>query len=358
MHVKPIEPRNAQRKVRIAATSLALPLLAGLAAADASAAELTLPPISIGAGMRTSFTHESYDGESASDFNLDSARLYINGSVTDQIKFTFNTEYNSSSDALIVMDAVAQFSLSDQVNIWAGRFLPPSDRSNLYGPYYANNWYVYTDQTQDWYPNVAVGRDNGLAWWGQFGALKLSAGVFDVPDTTGDVSGTDHGDVLYAARAMYDFWDVENGYYLNGTYYGDKDLLAIGAAYQKEGSFNYYSADFLLEKKLSAGAFGVEAEYAKQNHGLSYYTTTPSHDGWYALAHYVFPGQVGIGKFQILGKYGSGGYQGSDDVKTSELDLNYIIKAFNARASLFYARQEQGDSPSYTVAGLGLQIQM
>src|SRR5690349_24201303 len=47
--------------------------------------------------------------------------------------------------------AVAQFSFSDKFNIWAGRFLPPSDRANLYGPYYSNHWGVYTDGIQDGY---------------------------------------------------------------------------------------------------------------------------------------------------------------------------------------------------------------
>ena len=36
--------------------------------------------------------------------------------------------------------------------------------------------------------------------------------------------------VLGAGRVQVDFWDPEGGYYLNGTYYGDKNLLAIGAA--------------------------------------------------------------------------------------------------------------------------------
>jgi hypothetical protein len=60
-------------------------------------------------------------------------------------------------------------------NIWAGRFLPPSDRANLYGPYYANDWAPYADGVADYYPNVAVGRDNGLAYWGDFGILKVQA---------------------------------------------------------------------------------------------------------------------------------------------------------------------------------------
>ena len=46
-------------------------------------------------------------------------------------------------------------------NVWSGRFLPPSDRANLYGPYYAHHWAVYTDGIQDGYPFIFQGRDNG-----------------------------------------------------------------------------------------------------------------------------------------------------------------------------------------------------
>ena len=35
---------------------------------------------------------------------------------------------------------------------------------------------------------------------------------------------------MTAGLVQVDFWDAEDGYYLNGTYYGDKNLLAIGAA--------------------------------------------------------------------------------------------------------------------------------
>ena len=67
-----------------------------------------------------------------------------------------------------MLDAIARFEFSDEFNIWAGRFLPPSDRANLHGPYYANEWSVYIDGVQDGYASVAVGRDDGVAYWGQF----------------------------------------------------------------------------------------------------------------------------------------------------------------------------------------------
>ena len=151
----------------------------------------------------------------------------------DHVSFMFNTEYEGSppdgNNAVQVLDAVAQLSWGDEINIWAGRFLPPSDRANLYGPYYANQWAVYRDGVQDGFPSTAVGRDNGVMYWGQFGIVKVAVGAFDVPSTVGT------SNVVSSARVMVDLWDKEAGYYLNGTYYGDKDLLAIGIDGQSVG---------------------------------------------------------------------------------------------------------------------------
>jgi hypothetical protein len=92
-----------------------------------------------------------------------------------------------------------------------------------------------------------------------------------------------------------------------------------------------------------------------------------SSDGEYLLAAYMFPQEVGIGKFQLLAKYAKATYDytGVEDVDqdTFEFNLNYLIKTFNARVSLFYV--DTSYSPStITVApdskryGLGLQVQM
>ena len=138
----------------------------------------------------------------------------------------------------------AQFEFSPKFNIWFGRFLPPSDRANLYGPYYAHHWAVFTDGVQDGYPFIFQGRDNGAVYWGQFGKVKLSAGAFDGASATGDDT------LLGAGRIQVDFWDPEPGYYLNGTFYGDKNILAIGGAGQVQGSDkSAYNVDFLLENE-------------------------------------------------------------------------------------------------------------
>ena len=333
--------------------SLAGPLLglSMLAIPVAQAAAAEVAGVTVGAGMRSSFTSTDFDGpgDSINEFSLDNARLYLSGKVTDNIGFMFNTQYNSGN-SVDVMDAAAQFSFSDQFNIWAGRFLPPSDRSNLYGPYYASNWAVYVDGVQDGYPSAHTGRADGIMYWGQFGIAKVSAGAFDVP---GASSGST---VLGAARLQLDFWDPEGGYYLNGTYYGEKDLFAVGIAAQTASGEDAYSADVLLEKKLGTGGVATfEAEYAKYD-GLGGYGGNKS-DGYYVLGAYLFPAMVGPGKFQLLGKFGTVSYEavGPDtEVDTLEVDLNYLIKPFNARISLYYLDLE---SLSKTI-GLGIQIQM
>jgi hypothetical protein len=333
---------------------LALPLSQALAA-----------DVSVGGGMRASFSSTDFENaDTFSDFALNSARLYFSGKATENISFMFNTEYNQPNETVRVIDAAAQFSFSGGThNVWVGRFLPPSDRANLYGPYYASNWGVYQDGVQDGYPFETEGRDDGIMYWGQYDRVKFSVGAFDVAGlTTGD------SDVLLASRVQVDFWDKEDGYYLNGTYYGDKDLLAVGVAAQTADAGDAYSLDFLLEKKLgNSGVVTVESEYAMYD-GLGGYGTPvgglyDKQDGWYVLGAYLFPGAAGPGKFQILGKYGQATYDfaAADlDQDTLELDVNYLIKQFNARISLYYVDKSFDPivgADSKTI-GLGLQIQM
>jgi len=346
--------------------------MTALTAASAVLADDSLPPISVGAGMRTSFADEKVDGaKSTDDFDLDSVRLYVSGSVTNNIKFTFNTEYSgdtggSDANKVEVLDAIARFEFSDELNIWAGRFLPPSDRANLHGPYYANEWSSYIDGVQDGYASVAVGRDDGIAYWGQFfnDMLSVNGGAFSIPSTFGTAN------IVWAERLQVDLWDPEKGYYINGTYYGDKDVLALGVAAQQLAKKNAYDVDFLMEKKLGdAGMISVQGEYAKYEFGG--YTGNKS-DGGFGLISYLFPQVIGIGKFEILAKYAkttydfddaAGIYLGSVGQKTDIAEIGYVIKEFNARVSLFYNKVQFDTNNfaglnSYRLFGIGLQLQM
>ena len=153
---------------------------------------------------RPSYVHTDLEDADGTDrFLLDSLRLYVNGPVTNKIKFMVNTEYDGSTNHVGVLDAVGQFAFSDKFNVWAGRVIAPSDRANLYGPYYAHHWASFTDGIQDGYPTVATGRSNGVLYWGQFGKVKLAGGGFDGP------SQTPSNTMVGAGRIMVDFWDAE-----------------------------------------------------------------------------------------------------------------------------------------------------
>jgi|HubBroStandDraft_6_1064221.scaffolds.fasta_scaffold22204_2 hypothetical protein len=340
-----------------------------------ASADISLPPVSIGAGLQTGFyscenaciyspgTIQPGDS-SVNGFALDSIRLYVNGSVTDTIKFTFNTEYTGSgTDTVVVMDAIGRFEFSDEFNIWAGRFLPPSDRANLYGPYYANDWAPYADGVADFYPDVAIGRDNGVAYWGDFGPLKVSFGLFDGESLGKTTAVKDPSKLVIAGRATWDFWEKEKGYYFNGTYYGDKDILALGAAFQSLDSKTDFSLDGLLEKNLhEIGVFGVESEYQHDN-GLN---IPAQNHGWYVLGDYLFPMVLGWGKFQLLDKYSQKNVDASattfsSETKTNEADVNYVIKEFSARVGMYYLTQTSNSAtfgPSHREFGIKLQLQM
>ena len=336
-------------------------MLSGLIAlATISEAQINLGPVTVGAGLRTEFVSTVPDGGNTNNqFLLDSVRLYVNGPIIDKVKFMFNTEYDGANNKVGVLDAVARIEVAPQFNIWAGRFLPPSDRANLYGPYYAHQWGVYTDGIQDGYPFVFQGRDNGVMYWGQFAKkIKVSVGAFDGKTATGN------SDVLGAARVQIDFWDQEDGYYLNGTYYGDKNLLAIGGATQYQSGHTATTADFLMERKLSnGGVVSIESEYSNYNRLGGYDGNYAKSQGAYGLGSYLFPQKVGIGKFEILGKYAKAqfthGKTANYHQKTTEVNFNYVIKQFNARVMTFY-RDTRFNTvrTNFWQAGVGLQVQM
>src|SRR6266446_6796833 len=352
---------RATRRRRWTPAFLAWVLLWG--ATPLGAQDAPLPPVTVGAGVQTSFVHDMPEiGDSTDSFLLNSVRLYVSGSPAKKIKFMFNTEYDGAGNHVTVLDAVAQFEFSDQVNFWVGRMLPPSDRADLYGPYYAHHWATFTDGVQDGYPFISAGRDNGALYWGQFGKVKLQAGAFDGASATGKSK------VIGAGRVQIDFWDPEPGYYLNGTFYGEKNILAVAAAGQVQDGNKAYNGDFLLEKKISGGgAFSVEAELAKYDRLGGYSARYGTDEGGYVLASYLFPPMAQMtGRLEILGKFAkasfSNGLTAIDrdyDQKTTELNFNYVIRDFRARVMLFYLQKDfSAVQANDKQVGVGFQVQM
>ena len=84
------------------------------------------------------------------------------------------------------------------------------------------------------------------------------------------------------------------------------------------------------------------------------------------LGAFLFPELVGDGRFEVLGKYAHARFRegltpldADYDQKTTELNLNYVIKQFNARVMMFF-KDTRFDAvrADFMQFGVGLQIQM
>jgi len=84
--------------------------------------------VSVGAGIRTSF-RSTEDGAPSgnnwsNDFDLNNARLYINGQIHEYLKFEFNTECvfcgnGNGNESYALLDAIVKVELNQYFNVWA-----------------------------------------------------------------------------------------------------------------------------------------------------------------------------------------------------------------------------------------------
>lgn len=312
-------------------------------------AKITLPEdrwVSLGGGLRTNFRSTETAPESGSymqKFTLESVRLYVNSQLHKDFQVELNTELGAETDFRI-LDAVVKYAPSEYFNVWMGRHLTPSDRANLDGPYYLSTW-DYPGLVSR-YPGLFAGRDNGVMVNGQVqgGKFKYSFGAYE---GSPNVPGT--GDnMLYAARFVGNFLDPEPGFYNGSTYYGDKDILALGFVIQHQAdvvtvggspeAFTGYNFDLLFEKKLAdAGVVTIEGAF----YDYDYNGASGDGSAFLAQGAYMFPTQVGIGKFQPTFRY-------QDFLEESVMDMgvNYVIRQHNARLSLIYSRHDFGGTTS------------
>jgi hypothetical protein len=300
--------------------------------------------VTVGGGLRTAYRASEGAGDGYThDISLDSIRLYFNAQVHKNFQVEANTEYDALGK-LNVLDAVVKYAPNEYFNIWMGRHLTPSDRANLDGPYYLSA-YDYPGLVSR-YPGIFAGRDNGVSVSGQVrgGKFKYAFGAYE---GSPNVLGT--GDnMLVATRLVANFLDPEPGYYNSSTYYGDKNILALGFVVQHQsdvvnvagtpGDFTGWNVDLLLEKKVGTGG-AVTLEGAFYDYDLD--NTAGDGSGYLAQGAYLFPTAVGIGKVQPFVRY-------QDFLSASSLDagVNYVMRGHNARLSIFYTRTDSGIGPN------------
>ncbi|MDP3777660.1 porin [Methylotenera sp.] len=366
--------------------------------------------LQVGLGFRAAYTSASngaVDGKSrSSDFDVYSTRIYTNAQLSKVIKGTLNFEGTHGAESSTggskfgenfkVYEAIAQFEFAPEFNLWAGRMLTPSDRSNLDGPYYLSSW-LYPGLVAQ-YPSQLAGRDTGVTAWGKLidQHIIYSFGAFEGHNNFKSASSQDDN-LLYAGRLQYDFWGqgMTPAYYTASTFYG-KDYFSVGFAtqYQKngvgsmnvKGDYLAYNFDMLLEKDIGIGVLDVEAglyKFDTDNKSdvstgllISKPSETENVGGINQGKAYLFssalliPHQIAWGMVQPYFRYqkfdrdstvGDGGVLSlnvlSSVAKQFDYGIHYVIDGHNARLSVTYTKNEFSNADNQNKVTLGVQYQ-
>jgi hypothetical protein len=372
------------KHMNICLRSITAPLFAIavlLAASEGqTAAKITIDDtkwVSLGAAGRISYTTTEDASPSgndwSNDFNLDSGRIYVNGQISEHVKFEFNTECvfcgNSSLEEFVILDAIAKIEINQYFNIWAGRLLVPAERQELNGPYYSSTYDAFKTPffPSDFSTEFGTGgagvyaRDHGINIWGAAGpegAFQYVFGAFAGLQSSSTSGPNSDDNPLFGGRIAYNFLEVEKnpGYYTSGTYYGKGgDIFTVGLAaqYQEDGSgsllnpgdFFGLAADVLLEKVFSDESvftFNGEYKYFDSDYNVAAFTDGTGNfgmfdgDSYSLTALYLFPHELGIGKIQPYLRFTDVMPDISADRDEFEVGINYIIDGHNARVSLYY----------------------
>jgi hypothetical protein len=336
-----------------------------------------------------------------SEFHLDTsgysnaAELRLGGDVTPF--FSWTADFNALLDGgaagtavggttegatfadLSIEDLIAQFKADDAFQIWMGRLLVPSDRSNFAGPFFMSPWDYPGFYIKGAAPIGPIegpnGRNQGVTVWGNVGPeskFKYFAGIYGI-DQGGPTSTQAGGsNAFYSARLSYSLQGSEPGYFGSSTWYGDKNIvtLSVGGQYQKDGSVDPLTptkkkdtfvgiADILAEENVpGTGTFSFEGQLYGFNTGYNfgngngYYSPTTA---FYTTVSYLTPENIGVGKFQPLVRW-----QQTVNPAWTIIDgaLAYVMKAYDARLVLTYEHIDTGaDGGKSNSLQFGVQLQ-
>lgn len=266
-----------------------------------------------------------------------------------------------------IMDLIAQFEPDPAFNVWVGRMLVASDRSNFSGPYFMAPW-NYPGAYGSGPAEGPFGRNDGVTIWGQAGGglFKYYAGAYNLYGGSKPVVQP-----LFSGRLGLALLSPEPGYYNSSTYYG-KDILSLGVGgqYQKletapgssvYANYSLFNADLLFEKDLmGSGVLDIEGAF------FAYTGDAVLRDkkiSYFALASYLTP-ETGIGKFQPLFRIQQSTPEASGAKTGTQIDgqIGYVVDGYATRFALGFEHASATDTigkgtPENNQVFLGIQLQ-
>lgn len=341
------------------------------------------PSFTIGAGLRTGLNLDFDPGTlTLSDGLVDqiNIRPFIGGSFTPMVSYWIQFEIGGGLAGGVlpsfgILDAIAQFKFMDELQLWVGQHIPAGDRNNMNGPFFGNGWNFAI--AAGGYPFDMGARDRGFTFWGLVGGghFKYKLSMVDLQPER-QISQSRFG-----ARVDVHLLEPENFYYNSGTYFGEQDILTVGASVQGQSGDEAvddddligFNIDAMFEKNFGkGGTLTAELGYFNyDNTGAAYavnqYTTDagsgvgaggsgpPPGEGLLGMVSWLTPEKVGKGKLQPNARFQYGDYSGATTM-VFDLGLAYIIDGFNHKYHINYRHIEAGPNGGATTGDDSLQI--
>jgi hypothetical protein len=271
--------------------------------------------------------------------------------------------YNSTGRANL-LELIGKLDLSDAFHFWMGRMLVPVDRATLSTTWSLAAWTLPGDYVRG-QPRLGprqaeFGRSDGAVAWGQWrgGTLKYYLGALGLADPLASPA--------YSARLSLSLLNPEPGYRIASSYYGDKDVFAlgVGAQVQPNGSvsraalpaapddYAQLNVDLLLEKNVAGlGVVDLEGAFYKV-----WGNNEPAQYHWFALFSCLLPIEVGLGRFQPLVRFQHAKLKQTDGKAiVFDSQLGYVIDDSRLRVAVLYQySRTDGVTGNAILAGLQL----
>ena len=257
------------------------------------------------------------------DFAVKQLRLNAKGSITDWLKFGVNNDFNDFGEVdgkkgaaeSTLTDAFLTFDSGPGFKLNAGKFRAPFSRyavNDSYTTYPLPHAPFAADS------KLASGspayRMTGAAGWGII-ADRVRYNLAIADGTPAGLNGeNDSRDSLhYIARAEVNLVGEDKNYVHTNEWIGEKRLVTAGAGYTtkrydrqvgvgfSDATYSAWTVDVFAELPLAGGS-AVTAETAYYDYDKDT-AANPRSKAWYVQAGFLFPGKLGPGRLQPVGKY-------------------------------------------------------
>ncbi len=298
-------------------------------------------------------------------------RFLFGGRIARDVYFFVDTENpnlgkNKSSATSLgsgfqLYDALGEWRITEPLILQVGLMKVPYSRESLKstGTQFVIDTSAYYALQQTATQSTGGSRDTGALLRGYFleKHLEYRVGIFQGARQSGSKNPFRSG-----GRLQYEFFDVEDQYaptYMGsfsypGSYLGDKKVLAVGAGYDLQGSYRYYSGDVYASIPTgSSGALEGTIEYQYLDGGTTFTTLPVQNTFQLDLGYYIR-----ALKLAPNARYEQRVFNGQEakNERRFLLGLNYYPFKHNLNLKAAYTRIDPKTGPSLNEFQLQLQF--